>query len=411
MRPPHEQLELLRRRAAEIISEDELLERLREGRPLRVKYGIDPTGPDVHLGHTVPLRVLRQFQELGHLPVLIIGDFTARIGDPSGRTESRPQLTREQVEQNLAGYKEQLFKIIDPGWVELRYNSEWLSALSTEQILRLAATHTVAQLLAREDFGQRYRSQAPIGLHEFLYPLFQGYDSVAVQADVELGATEQKFNFLVARELQRANPLGPSQPPQVIVTLPILVGTDGVQRMGKSLDNYIGVNSPPDDMFGQVMSIPDSVIGQYYELITDVPEAEIAARQKAMAAGELNPRDAKLRLAELLVRQFHGAAAARGSAEHWEQVFVGEEIVLSPSLEAEITRRLSPEHRGQTVWITRALVLAGLAPSNSEARRLVQAGAVYADDRRIADPEHNVVLQPGLFLRVGKRRLAKIAFE
>ncbi|MCJ7752434.1 MAG: tyrosine--tRNA ligase, partial [Armatimonadetes bacterium] len=245
---PEKQLELIRKNTIDLIPEEELLKKLKSGRPLRVKYGVDPTGPDLHIGHVVPLRKLRAFQDLGHIAVLIIGDFTGMIGDPSGRNEARPQLTREQVERNAAGYQQQAFKVLDPARTETHFNSEWLGKLTFEQIIKLCGSHTVAQILAREDFSKRYQEQQPIGLHELLYPLVQGYDSVAVRADVELGATEQKFTLLAGRELQRLGLFGPPQEPQVIMTMPILVGTDGIQKMGKSLDNYIGVMEPPDSM-------------------------------------------------------------------------------------------------------------------------------------------------------------------
>ncbi len=408
---PEKQLELIRAQTVEIIPEEELLAKLRSGRPLRVKYGVDPTGPDLHIGHVVPLRKLRTFQNLGHIAVLIIGDFTAMIGDPSGRNEARPQLTREQVEKNAAGYTQQAFKVLDPEKTEVRFNNEWLGKLTPEQIIQLCATITVAQLLAREDFAKRYQEGIPISLHELLYPLVQGYDSVAVRADVELGATEQKFNLLAGRELQRTGVFGqPPQEPQVILTMPILVGTDGVQKMGKSVNNYIGVMEPPDDMFGKIMSIPDEVIEQYFELCTDVPAEEVAKIVGDMKSGALNPRDAKRRLAREIVTIYHSAEAAQAADETFLRVF---------SMQREQTRedyevlaeevRIPADLQGRPVWISTAIAQLGLAKSKGEATRLVKGGGVYVDERRVSDPQEEVELKPGMLVRVGKRRVAKLA--
>jgi tyrosyl-tRNA synthetase len=417
VRSPEEQLEIIKRGTVEIIPEEDLLAKLREGRPLRCKYGVDASGPDITLGHAVPIRKLREMQDLGHQAVLIVGDFTGMIGDPAGRSETRRQLTREDVERNMTTYREQIFKILDPDRTEFRYNSEWLASLTCEQIIRLAASHTLAQMLQREDFANRFQSNESLAIHELLYPLLQGYDSVMVNADIELGGTEQKFSFLVARELQRHNPLGDSQPPQVILTVPILVGTDGVQRMGKSLHNYIGISEPPDQQFGKIMSIPDNCLAQYYELCTSAPMDEIATMARGMESGELNPRDAKMRLAEDIVRQYHGEEAARTAVRHWEQMFVGGGGPVSDEIADQAVIRLPADRRGAAVWAVTALVEAGLAPSKSEARRLIEAGGAYcrppgADgERQITDPQAELVLEEGLFLRVGKRRMAKIAFE
>lgn len=411
MLSPREQLAVISRRTVDVITPEELLAKLSEGRPLRVKYGIDPTGPDVTLGHAVPLRKLRQFQDLGHKAVLIVGDFTAMIGDPSGRVHSRPPLTRAQIEANMATYREQLFKIVDPDpqKVEFRYNGEWLSTLNAEQIIRLAATHTVARMLERQDFAERHRAGQPIGIHEFLYPLLQAYDSVVVQADVELGGTEQLYSFLVARELQRAGVLAPPQPPQAIATLPILVGTDGVQRMGKSIGNYIGVSFPPDEMLGKVMSIPDQIIVQYYELLTDTPDDHIAEMARRMHQSSLNPRDAKLELARQLVTYFHGEKAAEQAVCHWERRFG--RLRDSRSL-AELAPEapLPASRRGERIWVASALADLGLAPTRSEARRLVAHGAVWVGDRRVTDPQEEITLEEGLLVRVGRRRLARVTF-
>jgi len=405
--PPEEQLERIRQHTVDLIPEEELLEKLRSGRPLRVKYGVDPTGPDIHLGHAVPLRKLRLFQNLGHLAVLIIGDFTGLIGDPSGRNEGRPQLTREQVERNAAGYQEQAFKVLDPEKTEVHYNSEWLDALTPEQIVRLCATHTVAQLLAREDFAKRYQDQQPIGLHELLYPLIQGYDSVAINADVELGATEQKFNLLTGRELQRLGLFGPSQEPQVIITFPILVGTDGVKRMGKSVGNYIGITEPPDEMFGKIMSIPDEVMEQYFELCTDYKDQDRRLVEH-MKAGTANPRDVKFRLAHEIVEMYHGHEAAL-AAQRFERVFSGARQQTREDYEAVAEEVAIPDDlRGKPVWISTALVKLGLARSRGEAARLIKGGGVYLDERRLSDPQEEVELKAGMLVRVGKRRVARL---
>jgi len=334
------------------------------------------------------------------------------IGDPSGRSDTRRQLTREQVERNITNYKEQLFKILDPERTEFRYNSEWLGTLTPEQIIRLAATHTVAQLLAREDFSNRYQAQQPIGLHEFLYPLFQGYDSVAVRADVEIGGTDQTFNFLVARELQRADPLGQPQEPQCIVTFPLLVGTDGVEKMGKSLNNYIGIMEPPDQIFGKLMSIPDEVIASYFELCTNVPAGEIEQMAADMKSGALNPRDAKRRLGREIVTLYHSAEAAKAADETFMSVFSTSRRQTREDYEAVAEEIAIPaELRGKPVWVATALAELGLTSSKGEARRLIQGGGVYLDERRLSDPQEEVELAPGMLVRVGKRRVARLAAE
>ena len=404
------QLELIRANTVEIIPEEELLKKLRSGRPLRVKLGVDASGPDIHLGHAVVLRKLRLFQDLGHTAVMIVGDFTGMIGDPSGRSDTRRQLTREQVERNIANYKDQLFKILDPERTEFRYNSEWLGKLAPEQIMRLAATHTVAQLLARDDFAKRYQAQQPIGLHEFLYPLFQGYDSVAVRADVEIGGTDQTFNFLVARELQRADPLGQPQEPQCIITFPLLVGTDGVEKMGKSLNNYIGIMEPPEEVFGKLMSIPDEVIASYLELCTNVPAGEIDQMAAEMQSGALNPRDAKRRLGREIVTLYHSAEAAEAADGTFMSVFSTSRQQTREDYEAVAEEVAIPaELRGKPVWVATALAELGLTSSKGEARRLVRGGGVYVDERRVSDAQEEIHLTAGMLLRVGKRRVARLA--
>jgi tyrosyl-tRNA synthetase len=406
---PEEQLKLMRQNTVDFLPEEEILAKLRTGRPLRVKLGVDPTGPDLHLGHAVPLRKLRHIQDLGHLAVLIVGDGTGLVGDPSGRDEGRPQLTRPEVERNAAGYKEQAFRILDPERTEFHYNSEWLDKLTFEQLIRLAATHTVAQVLAREDFGKRYHEKQPIGLHELLYPLLQGYDSVAIKADIELGATEQKFNLLTGRELQRLGLFEPPQEPQGIITFPILVGTDGVKRMGKSIGNYIGLAEPPDEMFGKLMSIPDDVIIQYFELCTDVPGDEVQRIAADMQSGALNPRDAKRRLAREIVTLYHSAEAARQADETFLRVFSGARQQTRDDYAALAEEMPIPaEFRDTPAWASTLLAALGLATSRGAAARLIRGGGVYVDERRIADPQEEITLHPGMLLRVGKRRVVRL---
>lgn len=408
--PPEGQLSLIRKHTVDLLPEEELLAKLRSGRPLRVKLGVDASGPDIHLGHAVVLRKLRLFQDLGHTAVMIVGDFTGMIGDPSGRSDTRRQLTRDQVEQNIASYQQQLYKILDPKRTEFRYNSEWLSKLTPEQIMRLTATHTVAQLLARDDFAKRYQAQQPIGLHEFLYPIFQGYDSIAVQADIEIGGTDQKFNFLVARELQRLNPIGPPQQPQCIVTFPLLVGTDGVEKMGKSLNNYIGIMEPPDQIFGKIMSIPDEAIEQYFALCTDVPEAEVMQMVADMRCALLNPRDAKRRLGREIVTLYHSGEAAAAADQAFIRLFSVSREQTRADFEAVAEETAIPEAlRGKSVWVSAALAELGLARSRGEAARLVRGGGVYVNERRITDPQEGITLAPGMLVRVGKRRVVRLA--
>jgi tyrosyl-tRNA synthetase len=332
------------------------------------------------------------------------------IGDPSDRSDTRPQLTREQIEHNITNYKEQLFKIVDPERTEFCYNSEWLGQLTPEQTMRLTATQTVAQLLARDDFSKRYQAQQPIGLHEFLYPIFQGYDSIAIRADVEIGGTDQTFNFLVAREMQRAGPLGEPQEPQCIVIFPLLVGTDGVEKMGKSLNNYIGIMEPPDQIFGKVMSVPDGAIVSYFELCTDVPADEVVQMAAEMQSGALNPRDAKRRLGREIVTLYHSADAAQRADETFLSVFSASRQQTREDYEAVAEEMSIPESlRGRPVWVATALADLGLTASKGEARRLIKGGGVYIDERRLSDPQEEVELKPGMLVRVGKRKVVKLS--
>jgi tyrosyl-tRNA synthetase len=394
--PPsaEEQLRILKHGVVSIVPEDELLQRLRSGRPLRVKLGIDPTAPDIHLGHTVVLSKLRQFQEFGHQPVLIIGDYTALIGDPSGRSATRPVLSADEIEAHARTYQEQVFKIIDRDRSEVHRNSSWLAALRLEEVIRLASKATVARMLERDDFRQRYRRGSPIGLHEFLYPLLQGYDSVRIRADVELGGTDQTFNLLVGRDLQE----DAGQPGQIALVVPLLEGTDGVQKMSKSLGNQIGITEAPEDMYGKVMSISDQLMARFYILLSRLPPE----RQAAIGRGDVHPMEAKKALARELVARFHGAEAAERAAGFFEERF------QKRAANQPTPVRISTA--GDDIWICQLVKEAGFAPSTSEARRLVGQGAVRVDGKPV---DVNFRFRRGAhrLLEVGRRRLAEVAFE
>jgi len=397
--PVKEQMEYLLRGVAEVVSVEELERKLTEsyrtGRPLRVKLGIDPTARELTLGHTVPLRKLKAFQELGHQAVLIIGDYTAMVGDPTGRNEARPQLSHEETRANAATYVEQAAKVgLDISRTEIRYNSEWLAPMTFADVVRLASKMTVARMLEREDFSKRYAEGRPIFIHEFFYPLMQGTDSVAVRADVELGGIDQKFNLLVGRDLQR----DAGQDPQVCLMTPIIEGIDGVEKMSKSLGNYIGLSHPPEEMYGRTMAIPDHLIIRYFVHFTEVPMERIREMEAAMAAGA-NPRDFKMALAREIVRLYHGEEAARAAEEHFRTVFQRREI---PEDLPEVT--LAPGNYP----LVRLLVEAGLAPSNSEARRLIQQGGVAVDGEKATDPLAEVQVRDGMVLRAGKRRFCRV---
>lgn len=399
-----EQCRWLMRGVAEVIPEDGLRERLEkahaENRPLRVKLGIDPTASDIHLGFAVVLRKLRQFQDLGHLACLVIGDFTAMIGDPSGRSKTRPILTREEIEANVRTYQQQLYRILDPARTELYYNGDWFLKMTFPDVIRLASQYTVARVLERDDFSKRFAEGLPIGIHELLYPLCQGYDSVQIRADIELGGTDQKFNNLVGRDLQRAA----GQDPQVVLLMPLLVGTDGTEKMSKSLGNYIGIAEPPEEQFGKLMSIPDELMESYYRLCTDVPEEEIEAIFRGIAQGTVHPMDAKLRLAREVVTLYHGEGAARAAEEEFKRVFRHHEL---PEEIPELIVPLEELQEGR-IWIVRLIRLAGFAASNQEARTLIAQGAVSLDGERITDPNLDLEPKDGAVLRVGKRRFARV---
>jgi tyrosyl-tRNA synthetase len=391
-------LELIGRGAEEILKPEELAARLKTGRPLRVKAGFDPTAPDLHLGHTVLLNKMRQFQDLGHQVIFLIGDFTGMIGDPTGKNATRKPLTREDVLANAQTYADQVFKVLDRDRTEVRFNSEWFGQMSAADMIRLAAQHTVARMLERDDFSKRYAAQQSIAIHEFLYPLVQGYDSVALQADVELGGTDQKFNLLMGRGLQEHY----GQAPQIVLTMPLLEGLDGVNKMSKSLGNYIGINEPAIDIVTKTLKIGDELMWRWYELLSfEVSLSELQAMRAEVASGQLNPRDAKLRLARELAARFHGAAAAEQAIAGWHAVVRGEgDTSLLPQAEIAVP--------AEGLRIAALLVAAGLAPSNSEASRKLKERAVKIDAEVFEDPQR--LFTPGFegVLQVGKRSFARV---
>ncbi len=394
------QLAILSSGAVDIIPADELKAKLansiREQRPLRIKLGLDPSAPDIHLGHTVVIRKLRQFQDLGHQVQLVIGDFTGRIGDPTGRSEVRKQLTEEQIQANARTYVQQYGKILDMERTKLYFNSEWLAPLTFEDVIRLASAMTLARMLERDDFHKRYTENLPISLHEFFYPLMQGYDSVALETDIELGGTDQTFNLLVGRNLQREHGLAE----QVAMTMPLLEGLDGVQKMSKSLGNYIGVNDAPEQMYGKTMSVPDELMLRYYELTTDIGPEELAELKAGLADGSVHPRDAKMRLAHKIVSMYHGPQAAAEAEQHFRTVF---------------QQGALPEDIPEQIWVGEPtaniidlLQEAKLVPSRSEARRMVEQGAVRVNEERVADSKQEFALGSGLVIQVGKRKFVRL---
>jgi tyrosyl-tRNA synthetase len=390
-----EQIAYLRKGAAEIIREEDLRERLKGGRPLRVKAGFDPTAPDLHLGHTVLLRKMKQFQDLGHTIIFLIGDMTGIIGDPTGRNITRPPLTREEIDANAETYKEQVFKILDPEKTELRFNSQWLGALKFEDLIRLCSRYTVARILERDDFSKRYKEGSPISVHELLYPMSQGYDSVALQADVELGGTDQKFNLLVGREIQRDY----GQPPQIVLTTPLLVGLDGVEKMSKSKGNYIGITEPPADMFSKIMRINDELMFNYYELLTDVSIPEIQKMKSRIAAGELHPMEAKIALGKRIVKDFHSEADANAAEEQFTRV-VRQREVPSDIETVDLPDDLKIDGY---IPVDKLLARIGLAESVSDAARKRKAAAVVIDGQKQVEPKYP--RNPGaiLTIQVGKK--------
>ena len=393
-------LKEIRRGVDEILVERDLVEKLRLGRPLRVKAGFDPTAPDLHLGHTVLINKLRQFQDQGHQVMFLIGDFTGMIGDPSGKNVTRQALTREEIETNAATYRQQIYKILDPERTEICFNSEWMQTMDAAGLIGLAARHTVARMLERDDFEKRYKSGQPIAIHEFLYPLVQGYDSVAMRADVELGGTDQKFNMLVGRQLQEQF----GQEPQVVITMPILEGLDGIQKMSKSLGNYIGIAEPPKEIFGKLMSISDSLMWRYFELLSlEKSMDEIQAMKKRAESGSENPKDFKTGLAVEIVTRFHGKAAAAEATEDFERRF------RQGDLPEDIPEREVPSAGAGAVLVANLLKDAGLTKSTSEARRMIRQGAVRIDGVKVEDPETTVGTGSRCVFQVGKRRFARIS--
>ena len=395
MKDPREQLRLIKRGAVEILPEQELLSKLARGKPLRVKAGFDPTAPDLHLGHTVLIQKMKQFQDLGHEVLFLIGDFTGMIGDPSGKSETRKQLSRDEVLQNAETYKQQIFKILDPKKTVVEFNHRWMEKMDAVALIELSAKYTVARMLEREDFKQRYENQQSISIHEFLYPLIQGYDSVMLRADVELGGTDQKFNLLIGRELQREY----GQEPQVVLTMPLLEGTDGVQKMSKSLGNYIGINEPPEDIFGKVMSISDDLMWRYYELLSERGLEEIESERTRAARGAAHPMELKKALAREIVSRFHGAGAAQTAADYFE---------------ARHQRRSIPGNIRKhffvpdAIWICRLLVDLEFAKSRTEARRLIAQGAVKVDGEVVADVNFEFDGRRHRVVEVGKNRIARL---
>ncbi len=389
---PLSDIEELLRGAEEVVRREELAERLRAGRALVVKAGFDPTAPDLHLGHTVVINRLREFQKQGHAVKFLIGDFTGMIGDPSGRNVMRTPLTAEEVMENARTYEQQIYKILDPDKTEICFNSKWMSGMSSQELVKLASKYTVARMLERDDFSKRYADEQPIAVHEFLYPLIQGYDSVALRADVELGGTDQKFNLLIGRKLQKDY----GQTPQIIMTMPILEGLDGTRKMSKSLDNYIGISDPPNEMFGKIMSVSDELMWHYYELLSFRPQDEIADLRRAD-----NPRDAKQALAKELVARFHGAQAAEAAIRDFDTRFrqggVPDEIEVR---ELEAGRDGLP--------LVKALKSAGLTPSTAEAIRMIQQGAVRVDGERIEDRDLKFAAGGDYVVQVGKRRFCRL---
>jgi tyrosyl-tRNA synthetase len=391
-----EQLEQIKRGAEEILVEAELVQRLEAGKPLRVKAGFDPTAPDLHLGHTVLINKLRQFQEMGHEVLFLIGDFTGMIGDPTGKNVTRKPLTREDVLQNAATYEHQIYKILDPEKTTVMFNSQWMGEMSAADLIHVAAKHTVARMLERDDFSKRYAANQPIAIHEFLYPLVQGYDSVAMKSDVELGGTDQKFNLLVGRELQKHY----GQKPQVILTMPILEGLDGVQKMSKSLNNYIGINEPAEEMFGKLMSISDDLMWRYFELLSFRPMAEIGRLKRDVDDGA-NPRDIKFQLGQEIVARFHGQAAATAAQDAFVARF------QKGALPADMPELVLESQDGVLV-IANLLKDAGLTGSTSEAYRMIKQGAVRVDGERVDDKNLGVAAGNTHVFQVGKRRFARV---
>ncbi len=399
--PLNEQLDVIKRGAAEIIREDDLVRKIEKSlatqTPLKVKLGCDPSRPDLHLGHSVVLRKLRQFQDLGHQAILIVGDFTGMIGDPSGRSKTRPPLTLDETRRNGQSYFEQATKILSTKKIQMLYNSEWLAKMSFADVILLGSKYTVARMLERDDFERRYRAGEPISIHEFLYPLAQAMDSVATAADVELGGTDQKFNLLVGRDIQRERGLDP----QVILTMPILPGTDGIEKMSKSLDNSIGISDPPKEIYGKTLSIPDTLIYDYFVLATSIPKEDLAGVKKQLEDPATNPRDLKRRLAREIVALYHGAEAAAAAEQDFDRVFVNKEA-------PEEVPEMALPGNGGSIGILKLLTVTKLASSNGEARRLIEQGGVSINGARVSDQNAVVSLNEAILVKVGKRKFLRV---
>ena len=401
------QWQILKRGAVEIIPEEEfrtkLAKAIKEKKPLKAKLGLDPSAPDIHIGHTVPLQKLRQFQDLGHLVQLVIGDFTGQIGDPSGKSETRKQLTPAEVKANAETYLNQLFKVLDKEKTEVHFNSTWLAPLNFAEVVNLSAKMTVARMLERDDFEKRYKANLPISIHEFFYPLMQGYDSVALHSDVELGGTDQKFNLLMGRHLQKEY----GQVQQAVLMLPLIEGLDGVQKMSKSLGNYIGIDEEPNEIYGKSMSIPDQLMSKYFKLVTDLPHQEVTEMVDGLENNTIHPRDAKMKMAFTLVKMYHGELAAIEAEKHFRTVFQQREL---PEDIPQIELAADGFADGK-VWIVKLLVDLGLVASNGEGRRMVQQGAVKINGEKLENADAEITLENELIIQVGKRKFAKIILK
>lgn len=398
-----DQIKVFEEGAVDLISKADLTEKLKKGKPLRIKYGADPSAPDLHLGHTVPLRKLKQLQDAGHHIIFLIGDFTARIGDPSGRLTTRPSLSLDEIKKNAKTYQDQVFQILNRSKTEVRYNSEWLDKFRSDDFLKLASQYTVARILERDDFAKRYKDGQPITILEFLYPLLQGYDSVALKSDVEVGGTDQKFNLLVGRELQRSS----GQEPQVVLTLPIIEGTDGKDKMSKSLGNHISIQSPADEMFGKIMSIPDELMPRYFRYTTGALAGEVEKFERDLASGALHPRDAKAKLAGTIVSSYHGEKKAKEAAQNFDRLFRDKE---TPESMDEIQIPAASLQNGEIDILT-LLHQAGLTASKGEARRLVSQGGVKIDQKTVTDVFAKISLAKPIVVKCGKRKFARICVK
>ncbi|RKD27025.1 tyrosine--tRNA ligase [Ammoniphilus oxalaticus] len=401
------QLAIIRRGVAEIVPEDELAAKVvrsvATGKPLKIKLGLDPSAPDLHVGHTVVLHKLRQFQELGHTIQLLIGDFTGQIGDPSGRSETRKPLTEEDVKRNAQTYVDQFAKVMDVSKLEVYYNSAWLASLNFADVVRLAAKSTVARMLERDDFSKRYQTNQPISIHEFFYPLMQGYDSVALESDIELGGTDQKFNLLMGRQLQREY----GKEEQVAIMMPLLEGLDGVQKMSKSLGNYIGIAEQPQEIYGKTMSVPDELMVKYYELVTDLTNEEIATLRQGIEDGSVHPRDAKMNLAKRFVDMFYGEQEAQAAEEQFKRVF--QQRALPTDIPT--VNIATADLENNQIWVVKLLQDLSLTASSGEARRMIQQGAVRINEQRIEDVQEQVTVEQDMVVQVGRRKFAKVSLE